>query len=80
MVRLERLTAAQQETIRRHDEPSLFHLPVRPEKCGLGRETAIDEMRVLGERLAAHLDIDLEPVIAQRVEERLDLLTGPDAP
>jgi hypothetical protein len=37
-----------------------------------------NEMRVIGERLVAHLDIDLEPVIAREVEERLQQLTGPE--
>ncbi len=32
------------------------------------------ELRVLGGRLAEHLDIDLEPLIAARVEKRLDAL------
>jgi mRNA-degrading endonuclease toxin of MazEF toxin-antitoxin module len=36
-----------------------------------------NEMRVIGERLAEHLDIDLEPLIAMRVEERLEALTRP---
>ncbi|MEZ5155315.1 MAG: hypothetical protein R2718_04300 [Solirubrobacterales bacterium] len=36
-----------------------------------------NEMRVIGERLAEHLDIDLEPLIARRVEERLEILTRP---
>jgi hypothetical protein len=35
-----------------------------------------NELRVLGQRLAEHLDIDLEPLIAARVEQRLDELTG----
>ena len=34
-----------------------------------------DEMRVIGQRLAEHLDIDLEPLIAASVEERLGALT-----
>jgi hypothetical protein len=34
-------------------------------------------MRVIGQRLAAHLDIDLEPLIAAGVEQRLDELTRP---
>ena len=33
-----------------------------------------NQLRVLGERLAEHLDIDLEPLIAARVEQRLDAL------
>lgn len=37
-----------------------------------------NEMRVIGERLVAHLDIDLEPVIARQVEERLQQLSGPE--
>lgn len=37
-----------------------------------------NEMRALGERLAEHLDIDLEPLIAKQVEERLEVLTRPD--
>jgi hypothetical protein len=37
-----------------------------------------NELRVVGQRLAEHLDIDLEPLIAARVEERLDILTGPE--
>lgn len=36
-----------------------------------------NEMRVVGQRLAEHLDIDLEPLIAARVEERLEALTRP---
>jgi hypothetical protein len=36
------------------------------------------ELRVLGHRLAEHLDIDLEPVIAARVQERLEVLTSPE--
>lgn len=35
------------------------------------------EMRALGLRLVEHLDIDLEPLIAERVEQRLDELTRP---
>ena len=37
-----------------------------------------NELRVVGERLAEHLDIDLEPLIAARVEERLEALTASD--
>lgn len=46
----------------------------------VGRVGALDdyEMRSIGERLAEHLDIDLEPLIAAKVEERLDELTRPD--
>lgn len=36
-----------------------------------------NEMRVIGERLVEHLDIDLEPVVAHQVEERLAQLTQP---
>ncbi|MEJ7717403.1 MAG: hypothetical protein WKF31_05335 [Thermoleophilaceae bacterium] len=36
------------------------------------------EMRVIGQRLAEHLDIDLEPLLARLVEERLEPLTRPD--
>jgi hypothetical protein len=101
MVRLEQLAAEHRERISRRREPSLFHLPVRPEKYGLTKEMAIDlnalvrihataflpravgrlddgELRELGERLAEHLDIDLEPLIARRVEERLEALTAPE--
>lgn len=101
MVRLETLTDSEQESIRRRREPSLFHLPVKRPKYGLGKEMALDlnalvrihrsaflpravgrlddnEMRVIGERLAEHLDIDLEPLIAAKAEERLDVLTRPD--
>lgn len=39
-----------------------------------------NEMRVIGHRLVEHLDIDLEPLLAQLVEERLDQLTGPEGP
>lgn len=100
MVRLEEMPEDHQTRIRRQREPSLFHLPVRPDKYGLSKEVAVDlnalvrvhasaflpkavgrlddnEMRVLGQRLAEHLDIDLEPLIAMRVEERLDALTSP---
>lgn len=101
MVRLEPLSPEDQASIRKQQEPSLFHLPVRGDKYGLSKEVAIDlnalvrvhssaflpkavgrldanEMRVIGERLADHLDIDLEPVIARRVEERLEALIRPD--
>lgn len=37
-----------------------------------------NELRVLGERLAEHLDIDLEPLVTKQVEERLELLIRPD--
>ena len=100
MIRLEALDRDRREAIRRHREPSLFHLPVRPAKYGLSKEMAIDlnalvrvhasamlpravgalddgEMRVIGQRLAEHLDIDLEPLIAAGVERRLDELTRP---
>lgn len=100
MVRLETLTQRQQSSIRDHRERSLFHLPVRPARYGLGKEMAIDlnalvrvhatamlsravgrlddsEMRTVGHRLAQHLDIDLEPLLARLVEERLDRLTDP---
>ncbi len=103
MVRLETLTDEQKTSIRNQREPSLFHLPVRPNKYGLSKEVAVDvnalvrvqasaflpkavgrlddnELRVLGERLAEHLEIDVEPLIAKRVEERLEVLTRPDPP
>lgn len=35
-----------------------------------------NEMRVIGQRLVEHLDIDLEPLLARLVEERLDQLTS----
>lgn len=37
-----------------------------------------NEMRVVGERLVEHLDVDLEPLLARLVEERLEQLTDPD--
>lgn len=37
-----------------------------------------NEMRVIGERLVDHLDVDLEPIVARQVEERLQQLTGPE--
>jgi len=37
-----------------------------------------NEMRVIGQRLVEHLDIDLEPLLARLVEERLEALTRPD--
>ena len=37
-----------------------------------------NEMRVIGERLVTHLDLDIEPIIAAQVEERLTHLTGPE--
>jgi len=100
LVGLEMLAEAQQTSVRNQREPSLFHLPVRPSKYGLGREMAVDlnallrvgaaailprpvgrlddnEMRVIGERLVEHLDIDLEPVVAREVEERLAQVAGP---
>jgi hypothetical protein len=36
-----------------------------------------NEMRIVGQRLAEHLGIDLEPLVAARVEERLEALTRP---
>lgn len=36
------------------------------------------ELRILGQRLIEHLDVDLEPLLARLVEERLELLTRPD--
>jgi hypothetical protein len=39
---------------------------------------AIVELRVLGQRLVEHLDIDLEPLLARLVEERLEALTRPE--
>jgi mRNA-degrading endonuclease toxin of MazEF toxin-antitoxin module len=36
-----------------------------------------NELRVVGQRLVEHLDIDLEPLLARLVEERLEALTGP---
>ncbi len=39
-----------------------------------------NEMRVIGQRLVEHLDIDLEPLLARLVEERLELLTRPETP
>lgn len=100
VVGLEQLSDAQRASVREQREPSLFHLPVRPNKYGLHREMAVDlnalvrigasailprsvgrlddnEMRVIGERLVEHLDIDLELVIARQVEERLAQLTQP---
>lgn len=101
MMRLETLSESQQASIRDQREPSLFHLPVRPAKYGLSKETAVDlnalvrvhasamlpkavgrlddnEMRAVGQRLIEHLDVDLEPLLARLVEERLDELTDPD--
>jgi mRNA-degrading endonuclease toxin of MazEF toxin-antitoxin module len=37
-----------------------------------------NEMRVIGQRLVEHLDIDLEPLLAQLVEERLEQLAHRD--
>ncbi len=37
-----------------------------------------NEMRVIGQRLVQHLDIDFEPLLARLVEERLELLTRPE--
>jgi len=37
-----------------------------------------NELRVVGERLAEHLDVDLERLIAKQVEDRLEILTRPD--
>jgi hypothetical protein len=37
-----------------------------------------NELRTIGQRLVEHLDIDIEPLIAARVEERLDALTRPE--
>jgi hypothetical protein len=36
-----------------------------------------NELRVVGQRLVEHLDIDLEPLLARLVEERLETLTKP---
>lgn len=35
-----------------------------------------NELRVIGQRLVEHLDIDLEPLLARLVEERLETLSG----
>lgn len=101
MVRIETMDETAQARIRDQQEPSLFHLPVRPAKYGLSKEVAIDrnalvrvhgsaflpravgrlddnEMRVIGQRLVEHLDIDLEPLLARLVEERLEVLTRPE--
>ena len=37
-----------------------------------------NELRVVGQRLVEHLDIDLEPLLARLVEERLEALTAPE--
>lgn len=94
MVDLEKLSDSQRNSIRDQREPSLFHLPIRPNKYGLSREMVVDlnalvhihasamlprpvgrlddnEMRVIGERLVDHLDIDLEPLVTRLVEQRL---------
>ncbi len=101
IVSLAGLSPGQRESVREQREPSLFHLPARPSKYGLGEEMAVDingllrvgceallprtvgrlddnEMRVIGERLVDHLDIDLAPIVARQVEERLQQLTGPE--
>lgn len=39
-----------------------------------------NELRVVGQRLVEHLDIDLEPLLARLVEERLEQLTDPERP
>jgi len=39
-----------------------------------------NEMRVIGHRLVQHLDIDLEPLLARLVDERLEQLTSPEGP
>lgn len=39
-----------------------------------------NEMRLVGQRLVEHLDIDLEPLLARLVEERLEQLTDPGRP
>lgn len=101
VVSLAALSPGQLDSVRNQREPSLFHLPRRTAKYGLGQEMAVDlngllrigceallpravgrlddnEMRVIGERLVAHLDIDLEPIVAQQVEERLQQLSGPE--
>lgn len=39
-----------------------------------------EQMRLIGQRLAEHLDIDIEPLVAERVEERLrEVLSGESA-
>ncbi len=37
-----------------------------------------NEMRIIGQRLVEHLDIDLEPLLASLVDERLEVLTRPE--
>ena len=37
-----------------------------------------NEMRVIGERLVTHLDLDIEPIVAAQVEDRLTRLVGPE--
>jgi hypothetical protein len=36
------------------------------------------ELRTLGQRLVEHLEIDLEPLLARLVEQRLEMLTRPE--
>jgi len=52
----------------------------RPRRQASARQarSPTQELRILEERLAEHLDIDLEPLIAARVEARLEALTRHD--
>jgi hypothetical protein len=98
---LEALSEEDRGRVREQEEPSLFHLPLRPSKYGLHHEAAVDlnaltrlsaslvlpravgtldanEMRVIGERLVTHLDLDIEPVVAAEVEKLLTRLAGPE--
>jgi mRNA-degrading endonuclease toxin of MazEF toxin-antitoxin module len=95
ILRLEELSEARRESVRAHAEPSLFHLPVDPQKYGMTKEGAIDlnsllrihesaiagrtigrldatELRLLGERLVDHLDIDLTAAIELKARGLLE--------
>ena len=101
IVRLEELAPAEQEAIRSHCEPSLFHLAVNRAKYGMTKEGAIDlnalirihasaiagrpigrldanELRVVGERLIEHLDIEVTQLVEREARALLERIANRD--
>ena len=94
ILRLEELSESRRESVRAHDEVSLYYLPVDKQKYGMTKEGAVDlnslvrihesaiagraigwldaaEVRILGERLVDHLDVDLTASIERKARELL---------
>lgn len=80
MVRLEKLSNEQRDRIRKHQEPSLFHLPVAKTKYGLSQEVAIDLNALVRVHASAILpkavgrldDVEMRE-IGQRLVQHLDI-------